>query len=175
MPKNPTPNPTTRPTTRPTPLRLLPQPDPTLAGVFAETLDMELPELDARDRARVVATVLGLLVTTQKEHQPTRYAMSVLLATPCRRCARAIGWDPFEQGWLHYTGARCCTPDAVLAHDSELARRMFAADRAADRAQTEHDTALAADDPVAAAQATARGALATALAGQLAGHLHATP
>ena len=168
------PTPTPRPTLRPTPLRLLPQPDPTLAGVIAETLDMELPELSGGDRARVVATVLGLLVTTQDEHQATRYAMSVLLASPCRRCGRPIGWDPFEQGWLHYTGARACTPDAVLGHGSDLARRMFAADRAADRAQIEHDT-LAADDPVAAARATARGALASTLAGQLAGHLHATP
>lgn len=169
------PTPTPTPPTRATPLRLLPQPDPTLAGVIAETLDLELPELDARDRARVAATVLGLLVTNQDEHQPTRYAMTVLLATPCRRCARAIGWDPFAQGWLHYTGDRACTPDAVLAHDSDLARRMFAADRAADQAQTEHDTALAADNPAGAAQAAARGALATTLAGQLAGHLHATP
>lgn len=160
----------------PTPkLRLLRQPDPTLAEVIAETLEMELPELDAADCARVAATVIGLLVTTDEAHQPTRYAMTVLLATPCRRCGQPIGWEVFAQDWLHYSGDRACSPDAVVTHDSELARRMFAADRAADQAQAQAATAAATGGELAAGRAAARGALATALAGQLAAHLHATP
>lgn len=159
----------------PTRLRLLPQPDPLLARVITETLTMELPELHPKDQARVAATVLGLLVTTAEEHQPTRYAMSVLLATPCRRCGQPIGWEPFSQGWVHYRGPDTCSPDHVAAHGSELARRLGDATRAATRAATERDHATHEGRDLDARQAGARAALASTLAGALSAHLHATP
>ena len=155
----------------PTRLRLLPHPDPLLARVITETLTMELPDLHPKDQARVAATVLGLLVTTAEEHQPTRYAMSVLLATPCRRCGQPIGWEPFSQGWVPYRGPDTCSPDDVAAHGSELARRLGDATRAA----TERDDVTHEGRDLDARQAGARAALASSLAVALSAHLHATP